>query len=560
MSCQMTEAKDLSSFVTSVPESLPLPENSLISVGASGALSSVQRPVVTTMSGDFDPSSVVNNIRRMMTDPLKPETLRPVVPPFMAPLRERPVREEMFQKAPEKTKPSIQFNSPLSLPVKTKEQTKPTPFKPEQHMSQSRELVPYNRSLKHVLSTFVRNRWGRTSGIAVAGVVLIGGLAALFVGLSTHVQSPSSTLVASSTPSTPAQTAAVAESQVTEPKVAEPKVDWKKGVVASSGGAGASVAASNPTQAAPSESLNAQVGKKPEKENIKTGEMGLRVGETLSEPEITPTHNAYSVRTVKVETITLKPPVENPMPRLSQPIAETKGLETKNNTRINTARNDANVPTIEAPKTEIKMAPKVELSKTASKIIEKPAETPLEKPVQKTAESIPPEKKAVEPVATPTVVPAPASTPVTSPISAPAVVSNPTPVKPIQHVGEAAKPTTPPVTAPRLLAPVVLAPVAVASVVAVTPSPSVFDRLVTRADALIKQGAIVDARQLLSRAAEDGHAKAAFRLAETYDARILETWGVRGGVKGETQKARIYYQQALSGGMSEAQTRLEQLK
>jgi hypothetical protein len=559
MSCQMTEIKDLSSLQEKVQEAvqenlqenlqekLPLPENA----SSSGMASRTQRPVVTTMSGDFDPSSVVNNIRRMMTDPLKPETLRPVVPAFVSSVRERPIRESALKPEQDQTMVTAPFKPmplgssqrlPTLQPIQTNPSSKLTP-----QMSQSRELVPYNRSLKHVLSTLVLGQWSRNSWIAIAGVVLMGGLATLFVSFSNriHIPAPSSSALSPSVASPSGEVSASAQNNAALPSAeTQPPIDWKKGVVASSGGGGATAATVQAVQAAPLEPINPLVAKKPAKDTAKVGEMGLRVGETLPETEIASpqANNTIAVRTVKVETITVKPPVESVIPRLPQP-----STPAKSNTLVPpvppalVARNDLNVPTIEAPRTEPKIAPKVDLSKTVSKIVEKP----IEKPVEKVAE-----KKPVEAVVAPVVALTPVKAPSVAPTATPTVQSSVAPAPAIKPVAEAAKaaPVAPAVT------------VAVASVVAVTPPPSVFDRLVTRADSLIKQGAIADARQLLTRAAEDGHAKAAFRLAETYDARVLETWGVRGGVKGETQKARIFYQQALSGGMSEAQTRLDQLK
>jgi hypothetical protein len=101
---------------------------------------------------------------------------------------------------------------------------------------------------------------------------------------------------------------------------------------------------------------------------------------------------------------------------------------------------------------------------------------------------------------------------------------------------------------------------AIPAAVSVAPAASPLDKLVTRADSLIKQGAIIDARLLLTHVAQQGHAMAAFRLAETYDQGILESWGVRGGVRGESVKARAFYTQALSGGVSQARERLDRLK
>ena len=65
---------------------------------------------------------------------------------------------------------------------------------------------------------------------------------------------------------------------------------------------------------------------------------------------------------------------------------------------------------------------------------------------------------------------------------------------------------------------------------------------------------------LLLHAVEQGNGLAAFRLAETYDQRMLESWSVRGGVRGDVSKARLYYQQALDKGITQASQRLNGLK
>jgi len=83
-------------------------------------------------------------------------------------------------------------------------------------------------------------------------------------------------------------------------------------------------------------------------------------------------------------------------------------------------------------------------------------------------------------------------------------------------------------------------------------------RLMARASALLAQGNIIAARDVLGRAAETGSAQASFTLAETYDPLILPKWGVY-GTRGDPTKARELYTKAQAGGIEEAKARFEAL-
>ena len=83
-------------------------------------------------------------------------------------------------------------------------------------------------------------------------------------------------------------------------------------------------------------------------------------------------------------------------------------------------------------------------------------------------------------------------------------------------------------------------------------------RLTTRAKALLAQGNIGAARSLLERAVEMGSAEASFALAETYDPRILSSWGTY-GTRGDASKARELYAKAMVGGIQEAKDRFNTL-
>jgi thioredoxin-like negative regulator of GroEL len=90
-------------------------------------------------------------------------------------------------------------------------------------------------------------------------------------------------------------------------------------------------------------------------------------------------------------------------------------------------------------------------------------------------------------------------------------------------------------------------------------SPVDEQRLLARANALLRQADISGARPLLEHAREHGSARAAFMLAETYDARVLQSWGAR-GIFGDLAKARELYEWAQAGGIGDAKERIEALK
>ena len=82
--------------------------------------------------------------------------------------------------------------------------------------------------------------------------------------------------------------------------------------------------------------------------------------------------------------------------------------------------------------------------------------------------------------------------------------------------------------------------------------------LLARAKALVGQGNIRAARDVLERAAETGSAQATFALAETYDPNVLATWRTR-GTRGDATKARDLYARAYEGGIKAAKDRSDAL-
>ncbi|HTG15758.1 MAG TPA: hypothetical protein VK747_10870, partial [Blastocatellia bacterium] len=84
-------------------------------------------------------------------------------------------------------------------------------------------------------------------------------------------------------------------------------------------------------------------------------------------------------------------------------------------------------------------------------------------------------------------------------------------------------------------------------------------RQLARATAFLGQADISGARLLLQHALERGSARAAFMLAETYDAHVLKSWRAS-GISGDRAKARELYERAQAGGIEDAKERIEALK
>jgi hypothetical protein len=84
-------------------------------------------------------------------------------------------------------------------------------------------------------------------------------------------------------------------------------------------------------------------------------------------------------------------------------------------------------------------------------------------------------------------------------------------------------------------------------------------RLLAQAGALLAQADISGARPLLQQAVERGSARAAFMLAETYDAHVLQSWHAS-GIAGDRTRARELYERARAGGIEDAKERIEALK
>jgi hypothetical protein len=83
---------------------------------------------------------------------------------------------------------------------------------------------------------------------------------------------------------------------------------------------------------------------------------------------------------------------------------------------------------------------------------------------------------------------------------------------------------------------------------------------IARAERIIAETKdISTARLFLERALQLGEPKAALLLGETYDSARLKQFGVK-GIASDTKRARDLYEQAFSGGVVDAKTRLNELK
>jgi predicted nucleic acid-binding Zn-ribbon protein len=85
------------------------------------------------------------------------------------------------------------------------------------------------------------------------------------------------------------------------------------------------------------------------------------------------------------------------------------------------------------------------------------------------------------------------------------------------------------------------------------------DRLVSRANELLRKSDVSGARLLLERALAGGNARAAFLLGESFDPNVLSKLGAL-GIRGDAAKARELYAQAKALGMVQAGERIEALK
>jgi hypothetical protein len=83
-------------------------------------------------------------------------------------------------------------------------------------------------------------------------------------------------------------------------------------------------------------------------------------------------------------------------------------------------------------------------------------------------------------------------------------------------------------------------------------------QLLTRANLFLAQGDISSARVVLERAVEMGSAEAGFRLAETYDPRVLASWRTL-GTRGDPARARELYERAYAEGIQQAKDRMNAL-
>ena len=155
----------------------------------------------------------------------------------------------------------------------------------------------------------------------------------------------------------------------------------------------------------------------------------------------------------------------------------------------------------------------------------------------------------VEPPAEAAVLP-PAATPqVEPPVEAAALPPAATPAPSDTANGATSKGAPEPAAAP--------APVEATASVALPAEEAV--ALIRHGDQLLATGDIVAARSAYERAAAGGNRVAAIGVAKTYDPVFLLQAGVR-GLKGDPQRAALWYGRAAAAGDREAQQRLRRLR
>jgi hypothetical protein len=124
-----------------------------------------------------------------------------------------------------------------------------------------------------------------------------------------------------------------------------------------------------------------------------------------------------------------------------------------------------------------------------------------------------------------------------------------------EHALEAQVPVKPAILLPESLP---LPPAAPPEPVRTSVTSAEADKALKRAEALLERRDISAARLFLERAVEGGSARALFLLAETYDPRALQHWGVR-GIRGAPDRAKDLYRQAQARGEPDAASRLARL-
>lgn len=83
--------------------------------------------------------------------------------------------------------------------------------------------------------------------------------------------------------------------------------------------------------------------------------------------------------------------------------------------------------------------------------------------------------------------------------------------------------------------------------------------MMKQGETLLANADIAGARLVFKRAAESGDAAAAFALAETYDPIVLEKTGMKGGISGDVEVARTWYEKARALGSTAAAERIARL-
>jgi hypothetical protein len=199
-------------------------------------------------------------------------------------------------------------------------------------------------------------------------------------------------------------------------------------------------------------------------------------------------------------------------------------------------------PTAEAEPQSTAALPDVQpqAGSEATPQVEPPAEAAVLPPAATPQVEPPVEAAALPPAAIPQVEP---------PVEAAALPPAATPAPSDTANGATSKGAPEPAAAP--------APVEATASVALPAEEAV--ALIRHGDQLLATGDIVAARSAYARAAAGGNRVAAIGVAKTYDPVFLLQAGVR-GLKGDPQRAALWYGRAAAAGDREAQQRLRRLR
>ncbi|HEV3177942.1 MAG TPA: hypothetical protein VGZ72_18260 [Stellaceae bacterium] len=245
------------------------------------------------------------------------------------------------------------------------------------------------------------------------------------------------------------------------------------------------------------------------------------------------------------------PPAPGPVAQEDHPTAEAEPQSTAALPDVQPEAGSEATPQVEPPAEAAVLPP------AATPQVEPPVEAAVLPPAATPQVEPPVEAAVLPPAATPQVEPPveaaalpPAAIPqVEPPVEAAALPPAATPAPSDTANGATSKGAPEPAAAP--------APVEATASVALPAEEAV--ALIRHGDQLLATGDIVAARSAYERAAAGGNRVAAIGVAKTYDPVFLLQAGVR-GLKGDPQRAALWYGRAAAAGDREAQQRLRRLR